>query len=539
VAILDFRITQNRMDEVNTVYLVRSDWDDYGFRTLYQAVYLDFSRARVKLGQVKIGEYGLQAPVRGQEPRPGVRSPALPDEFDQLDVSRFFSLGQDANYYEEIAGLGARFREAYLTAINDMAYDVNIRQRARAEQVTRTSLLRTVSWRSVDDQFARLATGGAIDINFDLDLPIRDELAATVLQCKVTSKALPPQNIHVLIGANGAGKSTTLNSIATMLIDGARNWVVESRVQLQRDQLANLVSVSFSAFDTFDPKADETEGKDGLGYRYIGIKKFIGQVGSVNLPEANTTAPLDPAARTLPHWRPRTDAELTETAVDSVKECVRVEALRLRLINAVETLEGGDRNFKRYGLSRIIAAAAHDDDLGTELTPIVSGLGSGHKIAFTVVAGLVERAAERSLVLIDEPEAHLHPPLLSALIRALSALLSDRNGLAIVATHSPVVLQEVPRSCVHIVENTGDSITLRPPEMETFGENVGTLTGEVFGLDVAKTGFHYLLEQAAEDSADYAEALAKFDRHLGAEAKAILRSLVAAKQARDLGDVGF
>jgi hypothetical protein len=38
------------------------------------------------------------------------------------------------------------------------------------------------------------------------------------------------------------------------------------------------------------------------------------------------------------------------------------------------------------------------------------------------------------------------PPLLAAMMRALSDLLVDRNGVAVVATHSPVVLQEVPAS---------------------------------------------------------------------------------------------
>jgi predicted ATP-dependent endonuclease of OLD family len=64
------------------------------------------------------------------------------------------------------------------------------------------------------------------------------------------------------------------------------------------------------------------------------------------------------------------------------------------------------------------------------------------------VTRLVESVEERTLVLLDEPESHLHPPLLSAFVRALSDLLVNRNGAAIIATHSPVVLQEVPRECV-------------------------------------------------------------------------------------------
>jgi predicted ATP-dependent endonuclease of OLD family len=69
-------------------------------------------------------------------------------------------------------------------------------------------------------------------------------------------------------------------------------------------------------------------------------------------------------------------------------------------------------------------------------------MSSGHAIVLLTITRLVATVEEKTLVLLDEPESHLHPPLLSAFIRALSDLLYDRNGVAIIATHSPVVLQE-------------------------------------------------------------------------------------------------
>ncbi len=55
-------------------------------------------------------------------------------------------------------------------------------------------------------------------------------------------------------------------------------------------------------------------------------------------------------------------------------------------------------------------------------------LSSGHAIVLLTITRLVELVEERSLVLIDEPEGgHLHPPLLSAFVRALSDLLVQRN----------------------------------------------------------------------------------------------------------------
>ena len=95
----------------------------------------------------------------------------------------------------------------------------------------------------------------------------------------------------------------------------------------------------------------------------------------------------------------------------------------------------------------------------------------------------------KTLVLLDEPESHLHPPLLSAFIRALSNLLYDRNGVAIVATHSPVVLQEIPRSCISKIQRVGLVTNIKMPDIETFGENVGVLTREVFWFGGYKIWF--------------------------------------------------
>ena len=47
-------------------------------------------------------------------------------------------------------------------------------------------------------------------------------------------------------------------------------------------------------------------------------------------------------------------------------------------------------------------------------------LSSGHKIVLLTITKLVEKVEEKTLILVDEPEAHLHPPVLSAFVRALS-----------------------------------------------------------------------------------------------------------------------
>ena len=146
------------------------------------------------------------------------------------------------------------------------------------------------------------------------------------------------------------------------------------------------------------------------------------------------------------------------------------------------------------------------------------------------ITRLVETLEERSLVLLDEPEAHLHPPLLSAFIRSLSDLLINRNGVAIIATHSPVILQEVPKTCVWRIWRSGREKKIERPVAETFGENVGTLTQAIFGLEVTNSGFHKMLSDAVQDNLVYEEVLARFNGQLGDEARGIVRSLIAVRE---------
>ena len=101
---------------------------------------------------------------------------------------------------------------------------------------------------------------------------------------------------------------------------------------------------------------------------------------------------------------------------------------------------------------------------------------------------------------------------------------------------SPVVLQEVPKSCVSILRRTRLISKVERPENETFAENVGVLTREVFGLEVSKSGCHDLLEFAVRDGKGYEEIEHEYQNQLGFEGKAILRSMVNNKIMQPRGE---
>lgn len=127
----------------------------------------------------------------------------------------------------------------------------------------------------------------------------------------------------------------------------------------------------------------------------------------------------------------------------------------------------------------------------------------------------------------------MHPPLLSAFIRSLSNLLIQKNGVAIVTTHSPVILQEVSARCSWRMRRNGANVTLEKLTLETFGTNINTLTSEIFGLEVTESGFHrFLAEQVDKSNETYDEILDTFNYELGDEARAILKVLLATKEER-------
>lgn len=197
----------------------------------------------------------------------------------------------------------------------------------------------------------------------------------------------------------------------------------------------------------------------------------------------------------------------------------------------VNTLES-DPIFREANIKAIIRGKK-EQEIQAEANKVFNKLNSGHKIILLTLTRLVETVEERTLVLLDEPELHLHPPLLSAFSRALSKLLIDRNEVAIITTHSPVILQEVPKRCVWKIRRTGHEVIGERLEIETFGENIGVLTNEVFGLEVTNSGFHPMLLDMVNKYMSYERIIRKFKGELGKEARAILKILLATKEMDD------
>ncbi len=93
--------------------------------------------------------------------------------------------------------------------------------------------------------------------------------------------------------------------------------------------------------------------------------------------------------------------------------------------------------------------------------------------------------------------------------------------MSIVATYSPVVLQEEPKTCVWKLRRSRLVAHSDRPENETFGQNIGVLTREIFGLEVSKSGYHDLLADSVSQEESYEESFETYGNQIGFEGRAI------------------
>lgn len=499
------------------LYLISDNWDDHGYKTSFILFYFDASGTKVEIGALKI------ANISGTE-----MSTRLPGSFVALG-DNFASLGTGAKYYENLRKLPNSGYTFILTALRDIAFSEAIWETTKNLDVVRTSLLRSTPHSVVTGQLRRIAQGGKIVTPYQFTYwwpRVASEKGRPIMAFSVDPESPIPTNVHVVIGRNGVGKSYLFRNMVKAFLNEEPE---PEKVGVFRDMtegpssrsFAGLVYVSFSAFDTIEYFEEEQLNTHEISYARVGLWNSRDRTYRPNrsfdeqLHEAfakSTTGIISKGSAN--DWR---------TYVRMLESDPGFADLKIGRVLDVESfidVANPDINMRSDVEGRLFKAASVFFD----------GLSSGHKIVLLALTRIIECVNEKSLVLIDEPESHLHPPLLSAFIRSISELMNDRNGVAIIATHSPVVLQEVPKCCAYQLDRFGGITTAKRPEHETFGENVGVLTGRVFGYEVTESGFHQLIRRIAAASSSYEDAAKKLDSQLGSEAKAILMGLMISKQ---------
>ena len=496
-------------------YLKKNNWNDYSFVTTFAFSLHDENGDYHEIGSVRIGFVGQTEDTATYK--------KLGNNFDNELPPEFFSLGMGSEYYAELYKLDQNLREEILNAMKDVVFSQKYLNLAEDENVFSTALLRDTSITAVKGKYTRILNGQPELTEYDFAFsPIDGAFGGKNIEFNVEIESFPSTNVHGVIGKNGTGKTTLFNKMVKAIIERKEDSpkVIElnslfENTPIDENYFSSLTSISFSAFDTFIPPKERTNPAKGTCYYYVGLKKQ----------ENDSLKSLD---------------ELRRDMCNGMLDCFYDPSnKKLERFKHVVKLLSTDQNIKSLNLMQYhekylklepngdMKESEFKEMCSDQFLMILPSMSSGHAIVLISAFKLIATVDDKSLVLIDEPESHLHPPLLSAFIRALSWLLHQANGVAIIATHSPVVLQEIPRSCVWKIMRSEDETVATRPEIETFGENVGTLTREVFGLDVDKSGFITVLQSAVDLEGTFEHIYENiFNRQIGGEGLILLRTLI-------------
>ncbi|MGM9516187.1 AAA family ATPase [Roseateles sp. DB2] len=519
-----------------TFVLRQDNWNDYSFQTLYHLSHFsdkDGVREETVIGPVKILR-------KGQTKSDGL---LISSNFEQLGLE-FCSVGGSLDYYErlqELGELGGRI----LRALRDVVQSPVLVDEFRGEEGWRTSLFRDQT--DAGENFRHMASGVADghyaavaedQQAFSFHMPgwlNPVDIDTTSGESNPWLGATLPERVNVVVGRNGSGKSTLLSRLARVAFASVTQRVAPAMSALGKMEPAGvgfprIITVAFSPFDSFRlPGSGERDvaqvAKDserGVGrFAFIGLRDFAAEASAsiADLPVRDLGDVAVEADR-VGETRLKSIAQLCEDfdryrqriSDDQQRQLVLAQAL-LKLKSGLLSEEWGDA---LTGLQDEAARAWFHQ------------CSTGHKIALLVVFGLVASLQKRSLVLIDEPEAHLHPPLLSAMMHALRHVLKKFESTALVATHSPVVVQECLAKHVHVIRREGETFAVRPLLAETFGESIGLITSQVFSMESDALDYHRVLDKLVDEKKSMAAIEAQFlDGVMSNQARAYVLSRLA------------
>lgn len=527
------RETNSSLEPGSVVISPNEDkWNDFGFQI----------RVDVFFADANLSEHGLLLPgyfgfFGGSGNETDVRLlkkllQAAPDgRLGSSQLPKFFMMLPDMRSYREIVSrLGPERAVRALVAMNDVvAADEGFPSSISLSDVKETREFKLAFLRSSEAFFAWTNAGpilrgleneqvdrmsSTFNIRFQLDgRPNEHELS---FRFDAKNEVLPRRFV-VVIGKNGVGKSQTLRNIAKAALGSSKDLTDGDggRPALNRVLAFAATQATSSVFPS------ERQRNPRVWYR-----RFV--LGYSGGPRARRTTSelIIQLARSEErvHDRDRLQLFLTAiTAIDNWEELgLRANREHGDIISLAALRGGGEQE-------RIIRFGAIDGQ--REPVRVIDGkaypLSSGEQsfLRFAAIASL--HIENGTLVLLDEPETHLHPNFISQFVAVLDNLLEQTGSAAIIATHSVYFVRETFEDQVIVLRSEKDrTIVADRPKLKTFGADVGSISYFVFGEDQPSRLAQKVEKRIADDSTSWLEAFGNYKDDLSLDLLGEIRARI-------------
>ncbi|SIT13320.1 AAA domain-containing protein, putative AbiEii toxin, Type IV TA system [Chryseobacterium ureilyticum] len=467
-------------------------WDDYGFKTRFELRYYDSERTQFYIGKVRILKKNID-----------ITYDSLDKEFYKLN-NDYCSLSSRESYYFELKeALGDKYLSV-LAALNDVAYFPSICEKFENEKGFITSLCRNEkeSEKILRTIRAKLTYGDISDLfNFTyIFTPVYSEFAVSFKFNFEGNKSIP-KRIYSIIGKNGVGKTLLIKDLLKKL-----SLKDSGKILPKIPLYGKIIVASFSYFDAYE----KTKNKLDFNFLFCGL---------INVEEKRPLRHEEIKSKLVSSMYKLTEKNVLNKYFFIIKEFIDEE-----LLNEITQIPRGVTDIELLRDNEDISIKINTK----KISSIIDKMSSGQLALFYIITEIVANIRYNSLLIFDEPETHLHPNAITEFMSAIIHLLEEFDSYCIIATHSPLVVREVFSDSIYVFEKDENIPRVRKLEFETFGENLSTITEEIFGnRDVSK---YYVktIESLVNGGKSYEEieSLIEGDVPLNLNLKILIKSLV-------------
>ncbi|EKO3588456.1 AbiJ-related protein [Vibrio metschnikovii] len=412
--------------------LVADNWDDFYHKTKFCLVYFDNGNKHI-IGEVKIGNSQNIKTID-----------ELPSEFFSLNEN-FVSLGQSEDYYKNLSTLFGNMITSVLYSLKDAAFFSEISDEYENLDLFKKSLIREDSAERMHRIAKPMIHGVDLENLYSFKYNFHPKYADTSVPVTFNFSAdkCLPQRMIALIGKNGSGKTQLLTSLPLDIANKNSNALLP-----HIPVYSKVIAVSYSTFDNFTLPKKTSD----FNYVYCGLRDEQGNVRSKKgqLQKFHNTWKKIEKQKRLDKWK------------KVISNFLDIELIELFIKSTPEEPE--KLYFDRVGFSEAR-----------------NSFSSGQSIVLFVISEIVANIRLDSLLLFDEPETHLHPNAISQLMNGIAELVSEFESYCIIATHSPIIIQEMFSRDVLVISREENIPSIKNIGIESFGENLSIITEEVFG----------------------------------------------------------
>ena len=412
--------------------LIADNWNDYSHETSFGLVLFN-NNEKVDLGFVKIASNKNNYTIQ-----------ALPSEFLSLD-EEFVSLGQDEDYYKNLNKIFEKAISSVLYSLRDAAFFTEISEEFENTNVFKQSLTRDDEAERIHRTAKPMIYGSDLNNLYSFTYKFYPKYADSCIDVpfNFSTESLLPKRMIALIGKNGAGKTQLLT---TLPLEIAKEK--SELLSPHKPIYSKIIAVSYSTFDNFElPKKTSN-----FNYIYCGLRDEKGDLRSKKgqLQKFHNTWKKISTLGRLEKWKKVISNFLEAELID--------------LFIKLDPVGSDKLYFDAHGFSKARES-----------------LSSGQSIVLFVVSEIVANIRLDSLLLFDEPETHLHPNAISQLMNGIAELINEFESYCVIATHSPIIIQEMFSRDVLIISREENVPSINKIGVESFGENLSVITEEVFG----------------------------------------------------------